>query len=470
MSIELLYYSLERIASLQNFYESEYEGIIEKANQGKKRNMFGPVVHQYFSMVVSNDSDNAEEISEFKKRLDSFVEIVHRPDETTIGYRIKNAEYWRAKGYELNLKKAANKYYQYSDMPIIHGSNTLIMLITRFEEFISNFLAELYMLFPQRYLDDQTICFSEVVNSSIEEITSKILAHRVDAIMRESYTEWFKIFENHKIPLDSYQEEMTILKEMYARRNILVHNSGQVNNSYLSSVEGSSNAIGDVLTVDQGYLANAFSAVNTLIFAIIVGAAKLTKEERNKYLEDVFDSAFEQLCDGKFLLCSKIFKSLLLNKYIDEEHRLMSQVNYWISEIELVGLETVQDEINRFDVSALNPKFSLAKDVLLENYDDVKRKLDDLYSRELIHAEELEIWPLFKKFRTTSQYFKFKTEHADDFRVTTYERGTDNSHEEICEIEIAQDMANEEDTNESNDETLNEVNSVSDPDSVLTSA
>lgn len=370
----LLVYSLERISSLQHFYEIESENIDKVATEGMKVNCFGYLADRYFSMLTYVDETD-EEVEKLKKRIENYVEVVEaNKDVGSVIYKLKRADYLKEQGYEMDVKKASLRYRQFADMPIIHGSNTLIMLITRFEEFISNFLGELYIMFPQKYLDNQSVTFSELSSANINDVKQLIVNRQLDAIMRESFKEWFKIFSSHKLSFEHYVDEMKTLEEIYARRNVFVHNSGRV----------------------------------------------------NEYLKSIFDVIFESLCTEKHRLCVKVYSALLNNKNLDALHRTMSTINYWISSIELNGLNSVKKQIEDYDVSALAPMFGLAKYLLLEDYDYATTLLEELYDKEDVTVHMIENWPLFKGFRNTTQYETFKMTHAEDFKVATFEFASEN--------------------------------------------
>lgn len=423
----LLVDSLERISSLQHFYELENENIDKVATEGMRINCLGYLADRYFSMLTYIKSED-EEVEQLKKRLENFVEVMEtNADEGSVIYRLKGVDHLKQAGYELDIKKASLQYRQYADMPVIHGSNTLIMLITRFEEFISNFMSDLYIMFPQKYLDKQSVTFSELSSSNIKDVKQLIIDRQLDSIMRDSYKEWFKIFESHKLSFKNYSDEMRILEEIYARRNILVHNSGRVNESYLALVKDSPYKIGEVLAVDKEYLANAFDAINILIFAIIIEAVKLIKTDKNEYLQSVFTVIFDSLCAKKYKLCGKVYNALLNSKELDALHKTMSTINYWICCIELNGLDSVKKEIESYDVSALAPIFDLAKNILLEDYECVMPILDVLYNKSDVNSHMLENWPLFMRFRKSAQYTAFKDRHAEDFNVATFELTTENA-------------------------------------------
>lgn len=435
MILGIFQHWLQRMSSLQNFYELEKEHIETTSEEGKRKNHLGFVTDFYF-LLLSNPEDIPQEcdIQKLQERIEKDIEIVHQDiekDNASILFKFKNEKELREKGVELDVKKAANQYMEFREMPEIHGTNTLIMLITRFEEFISKVFSVLFGMFPQKYLDDQKVMFSELVDSNLEQIRELIIQRQVDAKMHEGHTEWFKIFTSHGIDFKHCKDEMNALREIYARRNIMVHNSGKVNSIYLNTVKEATYDIGETLYADEAYLSNAFDVIYVLSFTLCIEFAKLIKDQKNKYLEAIFNAAYVKLCDEKYYLCRKVFNALLHNKYLDGRYRNMSTVNYWLSCIALEGLEPVKKEIEEFDTSALDPSFELAKYMLLQQYDEATECLELLYSKHMVDVKMVETWPLFRDFKNTEQYKSFRNKHIEEYEVEKFEIPPEDLSDEI---------------------------------------
>ena len=449
----LLNYSLERISSLQYFYNFEKKSIENKAKRGMKVARFGYLMDIYFQILVNGTEEDRKKESflQLKKQAEKYIEVrneeeIQNHETRGVIYRIKNPEKLIKKGFELNVQKASSSYRQFYDMPIIHGSNTLIMLITRFEEFISNFISELYTLYPHKYLDKQQILFSEIESLGIEAIRQKIIAREVDSIMRESYVEWFKLFESHGMKFDSCKTAMEKLKEIYARRNIVVHNAGRVNEIYIKNVPDTPHAVNDHLSINDKYLNEAFTTVKIIVFTILIEAVKLIREDKNKYLHNIFEAAYDELVQGQYSLCANIFFQLACNSYVDAQTRTMSQVNYWTSEKVNRGLEKIKEEIEQFDVSALDRVFSLAKALLLNKNDEATDIFESLYQKNELPFYIIEEWPLFMDYRNSDYYDMIKNKYKEELGTAMLETGPEilaadkniekNIHEEIEVAEL----------------------------------
>ena len=422
----LLQYSLERVASVEHFYNEEYKSIETKARKGEKINRIGYLADLYIGLLATQPTQ--EELEDFKwlqEQVERYWEIEKEASDgktTRFRYKHKDKDAMKKLGYELDITKAAVAYRKYSDMPVIHGSNTLIMLITRFEEFISSLISEVYLLYPQKYLDKQQISFSEIENCGVDEVRKKIVYREVDALMRQSYTEWFKLFESHGFKFDNCQEALEALKEIYARRNILVHNAGTVNEIYLKNVPNSSAKKGERLYATNTYLKSAFQTIRIIIFTIMLEAVRFVKEDKDEYLYSIFEIAFELLKDKQHVLCKHIFNNLKNHKDATDDTRKLSQINYWLSVKGAEGAKAILDEVRVFDTSALNRRFHLAKLVLLEEYSKATNLISDMYNKDEIGVSALREWPLFEDYRMSDEYAAFKEEHQSDFVATEIEK------------------------------------------------
>ena len=248
----------------------------------------------------------------------------------------------------------------------------------------------------------------------------------IDSLMRRSYIEWFKLFDSHEIHLKC-DNELEVLKELYARRNILVHNAGFVNQHYISEVPHARVEIGDRLTVDKHYLDEAFLCVQKIIFSIHIASEKLVKERGKDYISYIFTILFERLQNEEYALCEFVYKALYESKYADASTRLMSKINYWIAKRELHGIESIRDEAEKYDMCSNERIYVLAKDLLLDNYEVAMPLLEKLYIRGDVTSFVIKHWPLFKNFRKTKWYAKFVREHIKDFEIPTLELDSDQS-------------------------------------------
>lgn len=440
----LLQDTLDSIESLFQFYNSQEKMIKDSVSEEIKKYAVGASIDSYFRLSLC-DSDEIKEQLEFEK-LEQYVlkfiknvRVEDRGETSLFRYELVDEEFLDAHKIEKDVKLSAKKYKQYQDMPKLNSNNTLVMLLVRFEEFISKLLAELYTQYPQKYLNNKDIKYSEIIECGIDEIRDYILRREIDAVMRDSYISWFKILESHGMRFDSCSQCMTDLKELYARRNIIIHNSGRINATYRKQVPSCNENDGVELVSDKEYIIGAFSNIKTIIFTIMIESINVFKENEQKTLEEFFLILFDELCKKNYALCANVFTRLSNNRSIDEVTRHMSRVNTWISLIELGQKDSIIESIERFDVSALDKSFQVAKYILLEEYDLAIPVMEQILVHDDLNATAIETWPLFLHFRESEQYIQFRHDHAEFFNVESLDVD-DNSSYDCTREEIMSDQ------------------------------
>ena len=416
--------ALKSIESLEHFYLTEYETIAEKSEKGRRKYCLGWVIDVFFSVLTyANDSEKRtkeyKELEQKVKKEITFKLLPKKdPDSQTIRFRYKNRLRLEKLGVELDVEKSAEEFVKYVDMPRIHGSNTLIMLVTRFEEFISRLMAEIYTRYPRRYLDNENVRFAEIEGRGFSEIKEGVVDRLVSAMMRERYSKWFELFAGHGLDAHAWAIPLEGLREVYARRNIIVHNAGIVNREYLAQVPHSKHKKGVKLDVGKEYVDKAFMLVREMIFMLMLEATHfLRNEDVNSYLYTIFEESFERLAMGDHSLCMLVFDWLRKAKEFDENMRSMAQVNYWLAKIGAGDFnEETRNEIIKFDVSAMDESFKIAKFLLLQDYDEATKLLEHQLSIGEMSASMVMKWPLFEGYRRTKFFERLRKRNKAMFK------------------------------------------------------
>lgn len=425
------------ISSLKAFFDKFTGQILDEVNEGCKKNQWGYLVDKYMSLYAHKDNLSGKP-AEIFTLLESFVGITMTIDDVItvdehslkFSYTITDEERLRELEQELNIKKAANQFLIYNEMSVIHFSNILIMLVTKFEEYIADLFRELYCLFPEKYLNKETILFSDIQDKGLVQIKEEILDRVIDETMRESYTTWFKTLESHGMKFSSCEKELKELKEIYARRNIIVHNSGIVNDIYLKNIPDSPASKGEKLIPDSQYIQHAFYIISFIVYKIMIEVLHILKnEEQNNLCECIFSLAFNELSKEEYQLSSRIYEELKNSKGCKNPYLAMSKVNYWIAQIELNGLESVKDEILSFDVSVMDQQFVMAKYLLLCEYDRALVIINKLLKTQEMSTEAVKEWPLFKSFRESDEYQTLIIQNKELFENDSYESESQNPSE-----------------------------------------
>ena len=418
---EILQDALNNIESLELFYYSLIDDIKKKEEEGIKKNYMGGITYRYFALLGLNDSKT---IASFPKEVVEIIESCYKDVEIVpsnngerfkVTYRLENDNFLKKHGFEDDPQKANIQLQHFREMQILHANNTLMMLITRFEEFIGKLLYYLFKCYPDKYINNQKLSLFEIEGLSHDELVDIVTQRQVEEKMWEDYKAWKKTFEEHKFDFSKCREEWNDFTEMYYRRNIIVHNSGRVNGIYIKSVPDSKNSVGDYLHATPGYLKKAFRTTRILIYTIMIEAARLlAKEQRDDYYTNICNSLFDFLEMGDYDICEKIYPQIASKNEVDFEVKIVCRINKWIALKESGRFDDAKHEIESFDVSALHGKYKCAKMILLNQYESAVQLLESLFPKEFT-PYELETWPLFKSFRNTEEYHRFHEVHSDEF-------------------------------------------------------
>lgn len=417
------------IRGLELYFNSSYTAFTKITKKGKEKHKPGYAASILFSAVYNEIFDpSKEEHKKLQEIVDQYYDYSFRENDDGTKELLFNA---KDNKIEKDIEKEKLLYAGYSDMTNIHCQNTLIMLLVRYEQFIRRLLSKLFMMFPDKYLNGHSIKLEDINNcNNIIEIKYKVTNHEIERIMYESNKEWIKILQSHKLVNNTINDILNELDEIYARRNIIVHNSSIVNEIYLKTSGNTKASLGQKLQVDKKYIQHAFFVIKCIIITTMIECHKLVNEESKEDYLNVISSRYlyDLLKDENYDLCIISYQQLLKNKYMTKETKELIQINLWIAMEQKQGIESIEKSVVEY-----NPQteiFSLAKDVLLHNWDMVVNRLSVLFP-EKIHPSYIEEWPLFIEFRNTSQYTAFKDENAEKFDVYLLEDDDVNEQNDI---------------------------------------
>ncbi|MGO5444377.1 hypothetical protein ACTQXY_12825 [Faecalimonas sp. LCP19S3_D12] len=255
----LLENTIDKIQNLQEYYEKQISNIETRLKAEKEKYKYGVLLDKYFfskSMDIE-DELTEEEISEVNKIVET-CDVGKREDGVVVRYKLKNISDLDKK-YELDPRIATREYFKLFEQPRIHSESTLMMLLIRYEEAISGIFKYILMKYPEAYLKEKTITYSELmsIDTDIAEVKKHFIEKEAEDFMRLPIGEWYNTFvQKHKVKFDFGDDEFEKFKEVYYRRNLIVHNQGKVNEIYLKSIDpclSGSAQKGQILDVDREY-------------------------------------------------------------------------------------------------------------------------------------------------------------------------------------------------------------------------
>ena len=421
----LLEHAIDKIQNLQEYYETQILDIEARLESEKEKYKYGVLLEKYFfckSMDI--DVELTEEEQSVINEIIETCDVEKRDDGVVVRYKLKESADLDEK-YELDPRIATNEYFKLSEQPRIHSESTLMMLLIRYEEAISGIFKYILLKYPEAYLKEKTITYSELmaIDTEIKEVKKRFIEKESEDFMRLPIGDWYNTFEQkHKVNFKFENKEFEKFKEVYYRRNLIVHNQGKVNDIYLKNIDQSlcgSVSRGQILDVDKKYVENAFEYTQIILYGTFWALRKLSND-KEELEERMFDKGFVHMLNAEWRLSEYIYSLMMNEKEQSDANKFCNKVNYWISVKNQGRFEDVEEEIRSFDVSAMCGQFKVAKYALLDEYEKVSEILEDIIGTE-IPACYVEQWPLFLQYRESEQYIQFRDKHLEEFEKLGYQ-------------------------------------------------
>lgn len=424
----LLKNALIDLESLEEYYHWQLSvtGKYFKKNIGKFK--FSIVLEKYFISMIDDEIDI--ELSDEEQNIINTIidtcEVEKGEDRIRIKYTLKNTE--NLEGYILSPEEGRNEFRKLIDRPKLLLESTLINLLIKYEEYISGIFRFLIEKYPDAYLSDKKITYAEFLNlkEGLHDVKKRFIDKEIDELMRQPISEWYKkIKEKHKIEYAFADSDFKEFTKIYYTRNIIVHNQGIVNESYINGTGDSNYSVGDRIELDKEYIDKAIDLTRIILIGTFWGIKKLASDgdEINTLL---FNKGYDFLAEGKWSLSKFINSTLLKDSNQDEASLLCEKVNYWIAEKNINGLNSIRAEVEALDTSTMNRQFVIAKLALLEDFDAVSKELEVAIDND-IPAKYITIWPLFNEYRESDNYKTFLDNHKEQFNIFGYESPGDNA-------------------------------------------
>jgi hypothetical protein len=238
---------------------------------------------------------------------------------------------------------------------------------------------------------------------SLEDAREYLAEKKVAALLRDSVDAWEKWIKRAAggISMETLPVSWPIIREAFARRNLIVHTGGVTNHLYAEAVrklklpKPVEIPIGVKVTVDEDYLDRVAQELLALglILSCAVGS-KLYKESglfARTAEEAVRDLAGKQV----WYACSAV-SSYALSCRPKRADQLRLQVRQWLARRETEGLDSVRAEIENWDTSGLDQSISHYKYLLLEDTEKSVAEVRSLISANKLSRFELAFDPIYK--------------------------------------------------------------------------
>ena len=222
-------------------------------------------------------------------------------------------------------------------------------------------------------------------------------------MMYKSHDEWMKFFTDKvKIDIPVIKINGNELKEIIARRNLLVHNNGCVNSIYLSITGKKDVQLGDVLTVGKVYLNNAIDLIEASGMSLLIELWLKEYGKDDTEIEKISDILFSECLENKkWELGKQLYGLCCKCKQLSEADILIFKINMWQCFKWLGQIDEVRKDIDKLDVSSRMPRYKLAVLALRDEEEKFWKVYD---TQNDINEEQLKNWPLFNSIREGEIY------------------------------------------------------------------
>jgi len=285
-------------------------------------------------------------------------------------------------------------------------SSLLMGIVSDFEVFIAALIRAQLAIRPEILRSsEQKYTFQDIdLFETLDEFREYCAERMAENLLRGGFEDWMEWFSNrHKVKIPGVTDTPVELMEIFQRRHLFVHNGGVVNDLYLAKVASLPELPdkGTQLRITGDYLVSSMDRLSVAAVALVAGVwlklfpTRSAAEELDGLMTSV---TYGLLQDGHYEAVRQIsewHQTFVLN----DESRIVSMVNAWLSRRVLSGLESVRDEIEAWDTSTLAGRFKLVKLALLEQNEEAYALAKLLLGTDELSESSWHTWPILENVR-----------------------------------------------------------------------
>lgn len=324
----------------------------------------------------------------------SFLLKINSDKKSDINYAIKEIE--KSEGLKTRLYRSS-----------------LLSLLSTVEWFYSQILHYYYDQHPESAgISGKTLTLDELKSfENVKEAEKFLIEDKIEKILRKSFSDWMDILKAELSLnmgyLDNFKSELI---EIYLRRNLIVHNGGRVNSTYLSKVDNQFSkdiTLEKQLNVTIDYLENAIDKLH-LTFTLIACELWKKKEPENEVRGLLLmKMGYKYLTKGNWTIGEFTNTFMCRDKKQPGVYKTVGQLNYWLCMKRKGMLKKVEKQLNEADFSDKALKFQLALYSLREDEDRFFSILQQALDKNEISEEELLEFPIFDEMKNSERFSEF---------------------------------------------------------------
>jgi hypothetical protein len=229
----------------------------------------------------------------------------------------------------------------------------------------------------------------------------------VRRLTRGSIEDWVpQVFADLGVDLPAASCDWDAVREVWARRHVLVHHAGIADQRYVERVAGA--VEGTILEVDSEYLRTAIDLLSGFLLGIILTAWATLLDRSTFVVQLAYMYAAIAESERRWPLAENLHM-VAARIESDREHAAASQVNGWLARTHWRGSDSVHDDAAHWVTDGLPRRFRLARTILLGELDAAIAMLPELLGSREITTDDLREWPLFVPLRIIPAFQRLLT-------------------------------------------------------------
>lgn len=293
--------------------------------------------------------------------------------------------------------------------------SSFVMLVSYFDFLLSDLIHYFHRRYPESLSGrDLPLTLSELkLLGGVDEAIDSVINKEADSVLYKSLREQ-KLYLKNTLKIDTKDSIVNWdrLIEAVERRHIVVHNDCKINRRYLTSVDLSQVPEktkdlkeGRQVRIRESYFRSVFEEI--CVSGIVLLQCCWRKWEKDDTSDadsslnsDIYDALLKEnwIRAERLGLFSKEFK------VENQAYRIVLDINYCQS-LKWQGKTTeLEEELKKFDISALSPKFALALFALRSDRDSFYGNVENAITVDKMSEEHFMEWPLFRELRQDPDY------------------------------------------------------------------
>lgn len=305
-------------------------------------------------------------------------------------------------------------------------NNAIVNGVMAYEQFVREVFSIHYRKHPDTIVNSKSIAVTDLRKfDSFDSAYEYLISEEITEHMYAGIDKWMKILKD-KIGISNshYTDNNKTIKEIFLRRNVIIHNSAITNGIYVKESDNPFKfKINEEIISSYEYVMDSLDLLLTnavfLFIKIWIKNSKGDLADLDKENDGTIGSiAFHFLSKEKWAHAKTIYEELYNSKRIKDLSIKMYRLNILLCK-RFLGEDGIQELIDKEDFSASGDFLKVGIYALQRNYDELKRLLETPSNKE-IGTKQIKSWPIFHEVREDETLLKEILEICEKNKSKSY--------------------------------------------------